>query len=578
MKINRNVLWTSHFVNELVALGMHSVVISPGSRSTPLTTAFAKNQQIQKHIIIDERSAAFFALGLAKSTDTPVALVCTSGTAVAEYYPAIIEAYQTRVPLIVCTADRPPELRHCGANQTINQDNIYRNHIRWFIDVGIPEISAEKLQFIKNIAKKAFTTSLIHRKGPVHINFPFRKPLESHLSTDNADISMFSSETTKGASKIFLYNEIEFDQDDKRILDIKKHIENGEKGLILIGPMAKNADFLENCAKLATYFKFPVFADIQSHIRFSGDFNAVLIENYDVLLRNKGFISENSPDFILQFGRTPTSKGVEDWLTDNKTPRFLINEYGDCFDPQKIATIIKYDPTEFCKHLLNSSDEVAEDKWLFSYKLANSITEEEKRLFTEEKFSVEPTLMLNIMEHVPENSALMVSNSTPIRDFDFFASRRFSDIEFFSNRGASGIDGIISTAVGIASGIGRDTYLVIGDLAFLHDISALLHLKNLNISLTIILVNNNGGGIFEFLPISKEKDIFKEYFLTPQNHDFGKILDGFDIPYLLIEEADDLKRELNKVGGGIRVLEIQTDAKRSLKVRNAYRKAVDNQL
>ncbi len=309
MKINRNVFWADHFFSRLADLGVRNVCLSPGSRSTPLTMAASSVKKLKCFVHIDERSSAFFALGMAEASGKPIIIITTSGTAAAELYPAVIEAYQQRIPLILCTADRPPDMIGRGANQTINQHNLYNNHIRYFKDAGLPEPSASAIRRIRRYAGEAF----IHSSGgPVHINFPFRKPFEPDSFTDEiSDRTQILIEAHKKRESIFLNKET------KPVSNIYKKIlsaiNESPKGLILAGPMQYDSDTKKQLLRLAEKLNYPVIADACSQLRYGNKSKNIII-NYEAFLGNEKFVTENSPDVILHFGRTPSSKAVENWI------------------------------------------------------------------------------------------------------------------------------------------------------------------------------------------------------------------------------------------------------------------------
>lgn len=587
MKINRNILWTETFVKELSSAGVKYACISPGSRNTPLTLAFANNKKIKSFIHIDERSCAFFGLGLAKSSRSPVALVSTSGTATAEFYPAIIEAYQQRIPLIVCTADRPPELLDCGANQTINQNNLYKNHIRWFIDVGLPEPIARRIKHIKVVARRAVYESLIRAKGPVHLNFPFRKPFEPDTFTDDVN-----QEILELANELSFDKEEFFKEDDKNIsnekwfIEIFNHLKNHEKGLIIAGPENYDPAFHKKCQELSMELGYPILADGASQLRFGGHDKNNVLSNFEGFLRSEYFVSNNKPDIILQFGRTITSKALDIYLEKCSAARFMINEFGDWFDPSNKATAaIACKPFLFCEKMLEIiRSEKIERKingWLNIFleaeKISNSIKDE---IINESDFLNEARIIPEIVKDLPENSHVMISNSMPIRDFDYFAGNINKNITIFNNRGASGIDGIISTALGIAADCNKPTFLITGDLAFYYDLNGLLAAKKYSLPLIIILINNNGGGIFEVLPISKYKDVFDEFFLTPHFLDFSYFVKAYSGNYSLIKDWETFHETFFSAlnANNFSVLEIKTDSVESLKLRKKYWQEIEKQL
>ena len=587
IKINRNVLWAEIFVKELSLRGVKYASISPGSRNTPLTIAFAKNKKIKTFIHIDERSSGYFALGLAKASGTPVAVVCTSGTATAELYPAIIEAYQQRVPLIVCTADRPPELLDMGANQTINQQNIYKNHIRYFADAGLPSPTVKKFQHLRKTAGKAVFESTIKSKGPVHLNFPFRKPFEPKTFTDEIDSKILSSVNKKLKS-----DKDNFYLSDKDISKlswfktITRQIKKSKKGLIIVGPENYNPKFLKNCQSLSQKLGYPVLADGTSQLRFGRQPKDNIITGYDAFLRSNNFVKNHKPDIILQFGRTITSKGLDTYLEKCNAPRFMINEYGDWFDPSD-RSIGSYacKPYLFCEKMLEqiklNGQHIKNNGWLNSFKKAEAVSLTLKNKIVDNSgFPNEGRIINEIIQTVPDNCQIMLSNSMPVRDFDYFASNTNKKIVIFNNRGASGIDGITSTALGIAAAGNKPTILITGDLAFYYDLNGLLSARNYKIPLVIILINNNGGGIFEILPISNYKEIFNKYFVVPHNLDFSPFVKAYGGKYKRVKNWKDFNKSLETAfrSKNLNVIEIKTNAPNSLSTRKKFWNAVGNKL
>ena len=591
IKVNKNNLWTEVFVKQLSFAGVKFACISPGSRSTPLTYALAKNKKIKCFVNIDERSSAFFALGLAKASKTPVAVVTTSGTAAAELYPAIIEAYQQRVPLIICTADRPPELLNTGANQTINQHNLYKNHIRWFKNVGLPSITKLKLRRLQQTAYRAVEICAIKDKGPVHINFPFKKPLEPFSFTDEVDSLLLkaidrSVKKIKQSMKKYDSGKLRKSKRFKEIVDLTL---KSEEGLIIVGPQDHNSNLRKLLVELSSLSGYPIIADASSQMRFNvGKNYKKILSEYHAFLKSNRFYNSHQPKIILQFGRTPTSSSLETFLGNCDAPRYMINEYGDWFDPsRKAKSALKYNPEEFVKELNNFLAELNIKRnnsvWLENFNKVDALTWEIKnKVVDKSTFPSEPGIINKILEALPNKSKIMIGNSSPVRDFDNFASCSKKDFYIYVNRGASGIDGITSTALGIAQNK-APVFLLAGDLSFLHDLNALAAANKYSAGLTIILINNNGGGIFESLPVSKERSVLKEYFLTPHNLDLKKIMTSFGVDYKLIKSWKDLTESIKNSAerNSLNVLEIKTDAGKSLKLRNKYfdavREAIDTE-
>ncbi len=578
-KINRNILWTETFVRELASVGVKYACISPGSRNTPLTLAFANNKDIKKFVHIDERSNGFFALGLAKSSRSPVALVCTSGTAAAEFYPAIIEAYQQRVPLIVCTADRPPELLDCGANQTINQINLYKNHIRWFFDAGLPEPTIRRIKHIKVLARRAVYASTISSRGPVHLNFPFRKPFEPEAYTDEVEKEIIDLSNSVLLSKKEFYKEEEKKlTSEKWFKEIIRYLKNEEKGLIIAGPEDYDQAFLEKCQLLSVKLGYPILADGASQLRFGKHEKGNLIANFDGFLRSESFVKKYQPDVIIHFGRTITSKALDIYLEKLNATRFMINEFGDWFDPSNKSTAsLACKPFVFCETTLQLLEEEnisrKSNGWLKTFLDADAKASKVKMEIIEKaKFPIESRITGELLKLIPDGSQIMLSNSMPIRDFDYFASRTNKDLIIYHNRGASGIDGITSTALGIMTGNPKPTVLITGDLAFYYDLNGLLGAKKYSIPLIIILVNNDGGGIFEILPISDYGKVFKEYFIAAHHLDFEPFVKGYGGNYKLIKSWEHFKESFNESlkEKNFSVLEFKTDAVKSLGVRKKF--------
>ncbi|MEE9449545.1 MAG: 2-succinyl-5-enolpyruvyl-6-hydroxy-3-cyclohexene-1-carboxylic-acid synthase [Ignavibacteriaceae bacterium] len=586
IKINRNNLWTEIFVKQLSSAGVKFACISPGSRSTPLTFSLAKNDKIKCFVNIDERSSAFFALGLAKASKTPVAVVTTSGTAAAELYPAIIEAYQQRVPLIICTADRPPELLNTGANQTINQYNLYNNHIRWFRNVGLPSLKKIKLRRLQQMALRAVEISTIKDKGPVHLNFPFRKPLEPFSFTDEVD-SLLIKDIDRGIKKI-KPSKKKFDSEKlrrtKRFKEIADVITNEKKGIIIAGPIEYNFNVRKQLKNLSSLTGYPIIADASSHLRFKVSKNdKKILSNYHAFLRSSEFSISHKPKLILHFGRTPTSSALENFLENCDAPRYMINEFGDWFDPsRKSKAVVKFNPENFVTEIINHLTELNlkrnNSDWSENFNKAEALAEKIKtEVIGKSTFPNEPGIIKNILEALPNKAHILIGNSLPIRDFDNYAACNKKDLLVYFNRGASGIDGITSTAIGIAQ-LKEPAFLLTGDLSFLHDLNALPIANKYSAGLTIILINNNGGGIFESLPVSNDRSILKEYFLTPHNLNLKNIITSFGIEYKLVRSRAVLNDSIKGSVGNkkLKVLEIKTDAAKSFKLRNKYLEEVKN--
>ena len=572
MKVNRAYYWTENFFERLSDFGVKYVCISPGSRSTSLTFAAATNKRFKCFVNIDERNSAFFALGLVKATGMPVVIITTSGTATAELYPAIIEAYHQRVPLIVCTADRPPELIGKGANQTIYQENIYGKHIRLYRNAGLPAATFYGIKKIRKLAEEAYINS---SEGPVHINFPFRRPFEPGAFTDLLNSHTLSSiRILKSKERIVLSK---YKAPDKNLYnEILANLKTARRGLIIAGPTKYDKSEKTKILDLAERLNYPVIADACSQLRF-GNKSKKVITGYEIFLRDNSFIKSNLPDIILQFGSTPSSRAIEIYLEKTDVKRYIINHYGDVFDPwNKAAGIFKCSPSLFCEMVIK--DLPCEKKKTTS-DLTNNFRNAEifarttrENIINSSAFPNECRIIPGIIDSIPENTHIMVSNSMLVRDFDYFAQRTSKNIIIHSNRGASGIDGILSTSLGISKAVKQPVLLITGDMAFYYDLNALLTAKKYKIPLVVILINNNGGGIFGMLPVSKYGRIYKEYFVCPHNLDFSTIIKGYGGKHRLIRSWKDLTLSLRKAldEKQFTVLEIRTDIKSSVALRKKY--------
>lgn len=583
IKVNRNFIWSNILVDQLAECGVKYACISPGSRSTPLTYSISQNSRIKTFVHIDERSSGFFALGLAKKSNSPVIILTTSGTATAELYPAIIEAYQNRVPLIVCTADRPSYLRNTGANQTINQDNIYKNHIRFFYDAGLPNLKTKNINKFKEIVVKAFNIANSLDKGPVHFNIPFEKPLEPDSFTDSIEEKILF-ETLAEENPIKAKNKV-IPQNEKAIDTLISFLRKSNRGLITVGAGNFDQNFFKLLNDCSLKFSLPVFADATSGLRFNKNEFPNLITNYDSFLRSDNFFRVFNPKYIIHFGRPLTSPRFEKLTTKKSIKIFIVNKFGDFRFRQAINHIINSDESVLLKKITTEKFNKDTEPLLNEIQNIDLLLEESKNkiLFNANKIN-EVQIISEVLTSISPNSNVMIGNSVPIRDLDLFSSSLKKDICIYQNRGASGIDGIISTASGIASLSKTPTYLIIGDQSFYYDMNTLLTVKKLKIPLLIILINNNGGAIFKSLPIAKHKKVLDKFFLTPTNLDFGKIIQAFGIDYKEIKTKQELINHIkvSNVRKQPAVFEIKTNSDYSLSLRKKFWKTaistIDNYL
>lgn len=547
--------YVAHFVAELAKSGLKHVVISPGSRSTPLAMVLAQHPDLNVHVHVDERAAAFFALGIAKAQKDPVAILCTSGTAAANYYPAIVEAYYARVPLVVLTADRPHELRDVGAPQAIDQVKMYGSLVKWFVEMAPPENTATMLRYVRTVAQRAVATAKAAPAGPVHLNFPFREPLVPDIHRRD----LFAVSERRDA-----YVNVRartFDLADEAYREIAKTLQSCKRGLIVCGPV-EDDDFKEPLLCLATHLRFPILADPLSRLRAGSHDKTMVVSTYDTILRNEEAKQALKPDVILRFGGTPVSKPLAFFLNDcHDVMQLVIDGGGGWRDPGFHGTeMIHCDEATFCKRLIPYLDPKGEAPYAETWRRFDEAVKASLRRIQEEEALSEGKLFSLLQDVLPEQATLFVGNSMPIRDADAFFHTTDREITIFGNRGVNGIDGTISTALGVGA-VRSPLYVVVGDLTFFHDLNGLIAAKMYDIDVTVIIINNNGGGIFSFLPQANDKTHFETLFGTPLDLRFRAVADMFDGTYTLVSTWDDFYRALeeSKSSKGLHVIEIPTD-------------------
>lgn len=541
------------FVAELVHSGISDVVVSPGSRSTPMAMVMAEHPNLKVHIHVDERSAAFFALGIAKITNRPVAILCTSGTAAANYFPAIVEAHYARVPLLVLTADRPPELREIGAPQAIDQIHLYGHHVKWFAEMALPEKSVDMIRYARTVCSRAIAIAGKAPAGPVHLNFPFREPLIPQL-----DENLFRlTERPQGYVKV---HSGELLMGDGHFQQVAARVDN-RRGIIVCGNIADER-FANAVTMLAEVLKFPILADPLSQLRSGKHELKNIIDTYDTFLRNEEAKAFLKPEVIIRFGAMPVSKALTFFIKENpEADQFVIDGGGDWRDPAVLSTdMIFCQETSFCEKLLPYVKGNSSPQYLNDWQQVNTVTKESMTKVRELPELSEGKLFYQLAELLPEEATLFVGNSMPIRDLDSFFLTNGKNIKVMANRGANGIDGTVSTALGAAL-YAKSMYLVLGDLTFFHDLNGLLAAKRFNIDIHIILVNNNGGGIFSFLSQAEHPKHFELLFGTPLDLEFEHAVKMFNGRFTKITDWEHLRLEMEKSQDikGLNVYEITTN-------------------
>ncbi|MEN9637804.1 MAG: hypothetical protein RL077_6208 [Verrucomicrobiota bacterium] len=549
-------LWASVLVETLVRRGVTRAIVSPGSRSTPLTLALAMHPRIEAIPVLDERSAAFFALGLAKQAHQPVVLVCTSGTATANFFPAIIEAKESGVPLVVLTADRPAELRACGSGQTIDQQKIYGSYVNFFHELALPELSAPRLAYLRQTVAHAVGRTLAPVVGPVHINVPFRDPLAP--VSDGGVAAAFSA--TMDWDHFFRHLT---SAETAGAVGLAPVIHPDIHGAIVVGPSQPGdvAGFVAAVAEIARRLGWPVLADGLSPIRHHAAQVPHQITTYDIVLRHAAAAERLKPEVILCIGGWPTSKVLRGWVEASEATVWMATEGADNRD----ALHSRSRPIALALPLLASILPMTVD--VSGYQRMWARYEEKTRSALDEKLQqetalFEPKAAWLLARHLPEGTPLFVANSMPARDAEYVWPASARAIRPLCNRGANGIDGTLSSALGTAHGTGKPTVLLTGDLALLHDTNGFLIKAKFRGSLTIVLINNQGGGIFEHLPVAELDPPFEDFFATPQNADFSQLAAAYGVDYTRVESWPQFIELLAPLpASGVRLLELRTDRK-----------------
>jgi len=533
-------------VRSLVSAGLRDCVVSPGSRSTPLVLALPHFPQLRVRVILDERSAAFFALGIADRTQQPVALICTSGTAGANYYPAVIEASERAVPLLLLTADRPPELRDCGAGQTIDQVGLYGGFVRWAVDAAVPAGPAGQA-LMASIARDGYRAAVAPHPGPVHFNLPFREPFlpESQHEPESGERTVLPT-VARVASP----------SPDWCAL------QKAGPGVILAGAASPRARqrWADGLFQVSDCLGWPILADVLNPLRHAPGSAERVVTQYEAILSADGLSDPESglqPQAVLQVGILPTAKNLREWASSFSGPYWQWSPQPAGLNPGRVPfTWIPGSPEDAIELPAGVSPDSFRAHWLecertVARKVASWLESVPDRF--------EGKVYSTLARIVPSDAQVFISNSRPARDAErFWLGTRSQGPRIFANRGASGIDGLVSTAAGLADG-GPPTWAVLGDLAFLHDAGGLRAAAAVQGSLTLLVIDNGGGRIFEQLPIRSRDDVFETYFLTPQKVDLVGLCRAHGIEVQIMGGVEELGEWARIPHKGARVLILQTD-------------------
>ncbi|MFC7142822.1 2-succinyl-5-enolpyruvyl-6-hydroxy-3-cyclohexene-1-carboxylic-acid synthase [Halosimplex aquaticum] len=579
---NRATLWGRTLVDELVASGVTAACISPGSRSTPLTVAFADHPDVGTYSVLDERSAAFFALGRGRRTGEATALVCTSGTAAANYHPAVVEADQSRVPLLVLTADRPAELSDSGANQTVDQTKLYGDAVRWYRELPEPAPDARRLRSLRVAADRAVAKTTGANPGPVHLNVPVAKPLEpverpGDVPDSLAETAPLGSDGRDGPFVRTAGGTLT--PDERAIDDVAAAADAAERGLIVAGPLNPGVCDPDAIDALLDATGWPLLADPLSGLRYGPLAEDHLVcGGYDSYLDAEGW---PDPDLVVRVGASPTSKALRRFLRDADARQVVVDPAGDWPEAEFTATdYVEADPSAvasaFAERLGDRADaRVGSGEWRDRFERAEAVHWNTVESGADERF-FEGAVLAEVVAQAPDPATVFVSNSMPVRDCDRFGRPRPADLTVLGNRGASGIDGITSSALGAGSATDDPLVLVTGDLAYYHDMNGLLSVARCGVDATVVLINNDGGGIFHLLPIESFDPPFTDQFKTPHGLDFEPTGDLYGLEFRRVEDAEGFAEAYRDslASDGTQVIEVRVDGEASHRVRETLHERV----
>ncbi|MEZ4417608.1 MAG: 2-succinyl-5-enolpyruvyl-6-hydroxy-3-cyclohexene-1-carboxylic-acid synthase [Gemmatimonadota bacterium] len=563
---NRNQLWAQVLVDELARAGVRHVCVAPGSRSTPLVLAAAARGDLHLHVHLDERSAGFFALGLAKASGVAAVVITTSGTAVANLLPAVVEASQSETPLLLVTADRPVVLRGADANQAIDQVRIFGGYARWFWECPEPRASERTLKHLRQVASRAVAASGQPEPGPVHLNVPFSKPLEptpvpGDVPDDVQERWPLAVQGRDGGAPYTRVRRARPALDQESLKALATAVSRSSRGLLVAGPASDDARSRAAAERAAAITDFPLLADPLSGARRASVLAPTVIGGYDLFLRSPAVRSALSPDLIVRIGASPTSQPLLDWLESLDVPHLVIDSGSRWKDHMAVATeVLRADPLEAMDALAGAlgggwGHSGWNERWRRADQAAGAVL---AQALAEEPF--EGRIAHDLAEALPEGATLFVSNSMPIRDVDAFVAPKARALRILGNRGASGIDGIVSTALGVAREAGGPCAALLGDLAFAHDMNGLLAAREQDLQLVLVVVHNDGGGIFHRLPIRTHEPEFTRYFATPHGLDFRHAAALYDLPFSEVRaDAMGIAVQDALAAGGVRILQVRSD-------------------
>jgi 2-succinyl-5-enolpyruvyl-6-hydroxy-3-cyclohexene-1-carboxylate synthase len=575
---NRNTALASAMVEELARCGVRRAAVSPGSRSTPLALALWRQPAIEVTVLLDERSAGFFALGTALASRTPAAVLCTSGSAAANLHPAVVEADEAAVPLIVLTADRPPELRGIGAGQTIDQLKLYGEAVRWFCEVGTHEADDDGLLHFRSVACRAYAAAAGDpRPGPVHLNVPWREPLAPIPAEGEVTASDPLALEGRGQRPLSAVSRSAASPQPQLVEELCERIAGEPLGLIVAGRQPDPA-LAEPLARLASAARYPILAEPTSQLRHGPHDRSRVISAYDLLARPRSVPLE--PRLVLRVGDMPTSRALREWLAGiGGLRQIVIDPVADWRDPSRRAeSLIRADPADLAGRLAEllaergrEEEDAAEafvGAWTAADRAARAALAAEVAALDDLS---EPGAWLALSEALEDDDSVLAASSMPVRDLEAFLPSGPGRVRFYANRGANGIDGLVSTSAGIAAAGGGRTWAVLGDLALFHDLGGLTAARQVN-GLRLLILDNGGGGIFHFLPQAEQlpAEEFEALLGTPSGLDPAAAVKLFGLSAAEPASSVELKEAL---AGDARAIVVRTDRRRNLELHRRLAEA-----
>ena len=571
--------------DQLATSGVRHAVICPGSRSTPIAVSLASHPDIRTWVLIDERAAAYFALGMARQLTAPVVILSTSGTAAANFLPAVVEARLSRIPLIVLTADRPPELRDWGAAQTIDQIHLFGSHVKWFVDMPVPDGDDALSRHARATAARAVQMARSDPAGPIHLNLPFREPL---LPTDLRPIpnllpTLRRSHSCDARPRMEPSKQV---PDAAAIDALASRIVREPRGIIVCGP-GEGEGLADAASALGAASGYPILADPLSGVRFGSHDRTGVVDAYDPFLRDQETAEALQPEIVIRVGAVPTSKPLQQFLLARTDRAHVVIDAGAPRDPSHLATsYLLGDAAATLATLAERAGTLGKSGscgWIDAWKAVDRATTAAiASALAHEEDPFEGRAAAEVAALLPDGATLVAGNSMPIRDVDAFVRGDRRRLRIVSNRGANGIDGVVSTALGATAVAAGPVVLLVGDLSFLHDLNGLLAASKFDLDATVVVLNNDGGGIFSFLPQADQLEVstFEALFGTPTGLDVAAAARLFGASHARPGDWGTFRRELCRGidGNGLAVIELVTDRNRNVTQHRAVWTAVADAL